>query len=89
MVLSDPVYRSPLGMFRWLALFSWRRIRVPANVRAVHWFRQRSSLPAGHELWPERKERTTISPAVWAEVSHQYMDDLRLFHRECERVAEL
>lgn len=89
MVLSDPVYRSPLFFTRWLALVPWRSIAVPANVRVVHWFRQRVSLPAGHSLRPQRKDRTVVTPAVWAEVSHLYMDDLRLFHRECERVASL
>jgi hypothetical protein len=55
----------------------------------VHWFRQRSSLPAGQMLAPRHKHRTVITPPVWAEVSHQYMDDLRGFHRQCERVAAL
>lgn len=89
MVLSDPVYRSPCVLFRWLALTPWRTIRVPPNVRAVRWFRQRLSLPAGHDLVAMQKERTAIAPAVWAEVSHAYMDDCRLFHRECERIAAL
>lgn len=89
MVLSDPVYRSPWPWWRWLALASWRSIRVPANVRVVHWFRQRTNLPAGHNLIPIRKERTIVTTPVWVEVSHQYMDDLRLFHLECERVAAL
>jgi pimeloyl-ACP methyl ester carboxylesterase len=89
MVLSDPVYRSPWIITRWLALVPWRSILVPPNVRVVHWFRQRVSLPSGHALRPQRKERTVISPAVWADVSHLYMDDLRTFHRECERVSAL
>lgn len=89
MVLSDPVYRSPLAITRWLAMVPWRSILVPANVRVVHWFRQRLSLPAGHLLRPVRKERTVITPPVWAEVSHLYMDDLKSFHKEAERVASL
>ncbi len=89
MVLSDPVYRAPWLLLRWLALVSGRTIRVPTNVRVVHWFRQRTSMPAGHALYAQHKERTIITPAIWAEVSHQYMDDLRLFHHECERVAAL
>jgi pimeloyl-ACP methyl ester carboxylesterase len=89
MVLSDPVYRSPWLATRWLALVPWRSILVPPNVRVVHWFRQKVSLPAGHALRAERRQKTLITPPVWAEVSHLYMDDLRLFHRECERVSAL
>lgn len=89
MVLSDPVYRSPWLSLRWLSLVTWGAIRVPVNVRVVHWFRQRTSRPAGHALVPVRKERTIITPPVWSEVSHLYMDDLRPFHLECERVAAL
>lgn len=89
MVLSDPVYRAPWLLLRWLALARGRTIAVPPNVRVVHWFRQRTSWPAGHNLYAQRKERTIITPPLWAEVSHQYMDDLRPFHLECERVAAL
>ena len=89
MVLSDPVYRSPWLVTRWLALVPWRAILVPPNVRVVHWFRQKTSLPAGHALRVHAPRRTIITPAVWGEVSHLYMDDLRSFHRECERVAGL
>lgn len=87
MVLSDPVYRSPWIITRWLAMAPWRSITVPHNVRVVHWFRQRLSLPAGHTLVAARSDRTVITPPVWAEVAHAYMDDLRVFHRECERIA--
>lgn len=86
MVLSDPVYRSPLLSFRWLALLQWSTIRVPANVFAVHWFRQNISLPAGHDLKAD-SPATWLSDPKWVEVDHQYMDDWRPFHNECERVA--
>jgi hypothetical protein len=89
MVLSDPVYRSPWPGMRWLALARWRAIQVPPNVRVVFWFRQRASLPAGHALAARRNDRTIITPPVWVEVDHQYMDDLPLFHRQCERVSAL
>lgn len=87
MVLSDPVYRSPWRSLAWLAMVSWSSIRVPANVRRVTWFRQRMNRPAGHRLVAADPAATEIAPPVLAHVTHQYMDDLRSFHLECERVA--
>jgi hypothetical protein len=89
MVLSDPVYRSRSFLTRWLALWPCAAIVVPANVRLVRWFRQEISVPAGHVLRAAERERTHIAPPIWAEVGHQYMDDWRPFHRECERIAAL
>jgi hypothetical protein len=89
MVLSDPVYRSPLLPFRWLAFCPWRPIVVPRNVRQVTWFRQRRNRPSGCRLVAEDSQRTTIRPAdgYEADVIHEYMDDLLAFHRMCERTA--
>lgn len=89
MVLSDPVYRSPWLLFRWLAFVPGRAIRVPSNVRQVVWFRQRRSRPAGCRLVAEDVLRTVIRPATGylADVAHEYMDDLQAFHRACERLS--
>ena len=87
MVLSDPVYRSPLAAFRWLAIAPWPVIEVPANVERVAWFRQTRSRPTGHDLRAADPRRTHIDPPVWDEASHLYMDELPAFHEAALRAS--
>ena len=87
MVLSDPVYRHWWLPRRWTSMLDWMSIRVPDNVRKVVWFRQRENKPAGHDLVPADRTKTTIYPAVEATLTHQYMDDYRPFHMECHKCA--
>lgn len=87
MVLSDPVYRSPWLLLRWLSLGSLAFIVVPDNVQEVLWFRQKVNRPKGHRLVAEDPDRTRIAESKWAEVAHQYMDDLDEFHATCAEVA--
>jgi pimeloyl-ACP methyl ester carboxylesterase len=87
MVLSDPVFRSPWLLLRWLSLVSYAFIVVPDNVRNVIWFRQTTNRPAGHHLIAQNPDRTRIAESKWVEVAHQYMDDLPEFHEACEEEA--
>lgn len=76
-VLCDAVYRPRWISFDWLALTRLPKIRVPANVREVSWFRQRTGLPAGHDVIAEDRTRTRVNAAVVCDgVAHQFMDDL-------------
>jgi hypothetical protein len=88
MVLSDPVYRHPLLAMRWLTLFRFPVIGVPANVQAVRWFRQRDSWPWGHELYAEGKE-TRIYDPVEAGCGHLGMDEYGPFHEAALEEAEI
>jgi pimeloyl-ACP methyl ester carboxylesterase len=88
MVLSDPVFRSPWLVLRWLSLVSYAFIVVPDNVLDVIWFRQKVNRPAGHHLVARDPRRTRINQSTWAEVAHQYMDDLPEFHQACEEAAK-
>ena len=83
MVLSDPVYRHWHLLGRWRALFPWSRIariRVPANVAAMHSFWQRRNWPRACQLVADDPSRTKIHRPKLATVEHGYMDDLRAFH---------
>ncbi len=85
MVLCDPVYRSWLISFRWLAMLKSPNITIPDNVNRVSWFRQKKNRPAGHDLHPENG--TQIEAAVWLPLIHQDMDDAPEFHAKCICVA--
>ena len=80
MVLSDPVYRHPLYSMRWLTLFRFPVISVPANVRSVRWFRQRDEWPWGHELLAESQATQIHTPVVVTECGHLSIDEYEPFH---------
>lgn len=87
-VLCDPVYH---GLARWRALiprtlFRRVRIRIPANVDEVHWFRQFETKPAGHDLKPT-SPYTRIHDPVVLDSPHTEMDNRPEFHQRCLRVA--
>lgn len=89
LVLSDAVYRHwyPLGW--WRAFAPWRRIKVPENVRYVHWFRQDLNFPRGHDIVAENPSRTRVSAPIKANQFHSYMDDLLYWHNQAhESVAK-
>ncbi len=86
-VLSDPVYRSRLLSFRWLAFVPWCRLKIPANVREVVWVRQRMSLPRGHDLVAADPRATLIHPASVLSVPHTRIDDAPWFWSEALEVA--
>lgn len=77
MVLSDPVYRWRWAL--WRVLFRWPKITVPANVAEVHWFRQRTSWPFGHDLVAEDANKTKIHQPEWCLRKHTFMDDAEPF----------
>lgn len=87
MVLSDPVYHSPLLLARWMAMLSDGRIMVPYKVVEVYWFRQKENRPHGHDLIAE-STGTMIHPAIWLTSTHQYMDDAAPFRLLCHKVAK-
>lgn len=73
--LIDPVYRHRYLAGQWRALLPWVPIKVPSNVKRVTWWRQKETLPHGHDLKAE-SEFTEIEPPVWVEgVEHVHMDD--------------
>lgn len=86
-VLSDPVYCPPLRCLAWLALVPWIPIRVPDNVRRVHYFLQRLNFPRGHKLVADDARRTTIERPQEARQVHHYMDTLFAWQYLCSDVA--
>jgi len=88
-VLSDPVYRHPWAIFRWLALaggsgysqFHWMAppvIRLPDNVREAWVFHQCLNRPAGHRVVPA--DDTLLHPARLVNRVHGEMDEAPEFH---------
>lgn len=86
-VLSDAVYRHWYLLGSWRALVPWSRITVPSNVRRVTWFRQKESLPSGHNLRAQDPTATYIEKPTWLKLSHVYADDSQAFHDACLKVA--
>lgn len=86
-VLSDPVYCPPLRCLAWLALCPWQKIRVPDNVKRVHYFFQRENLPQGHHLVADDPRKTTIERPHQARQEHHYMDELHAWQFLCGDVA--
>jgi|GEM_PF-1480907 len=85
MVLSDPVYRHGCRSLAWLSLVRGPRIRVPANVKRLTWFYQRTNRPAGHALVDAAGHPV---PGLFVPgVIHQAMDDLPAFHEACRAAA--
>lgn len=83
LVLSDAVYRHWWLPRRWTSLLRWVLLTVPANVRHVTWFRQRFTVPRGHEVVAEDPKRTLVERARVLQLDHVYMDDAREFHLAC------
>ena len=88
MVCSDPIYRSPLMCFAWLAMVNWKRLVVPPNVRRVQWFYQKMNLPQSQGLVAADDTRTIIEKGVELIRTHQYCDDSKQFHDACHAAAE-
>lgn len=90
-VLSDAVYRHDYIFGQWRAFVPWMKIKIPANVRHVSWFRQWSNLPRGHSAVAEDPSKTNVKAPfeVRSGVTHQYMDDYPPFHAEANRRAAM
>ena len=81
-VLCDPVTRSPL-LPTWLpinplSLLPNRKIKVPSNIREVHWLRQKVNRPCGHT---PVGEHCIIHDPVELSVNHSAMEDSPQFHK--------
>lgn len=88
MVLSDAVYRHWYCLGQWRAFVSAWAIRIPDNVLEVTQFRQRESLPMGHEIKVDNPGRTKLSPINWLPVDHCWMDDHVQFRKACHGAAK-
>lgn len=84
MVLSDPVYRSPLWIFSWQALLNIRSITYPRNVWNIDYFVQQNIPPKGHTVKIEDK---TIEPVI-LNSTHLLMDDHEEYHNKCLEVTQ-
>lgn len=89
-ILSDAVYRSRFILGKWLAFVDWPVIRVPPNVKIVHWFYQRMNRPRGHRVVAVNEQSTKIDPPEGTQLSaiHQFLDDSPVFHKLVISVAE-
>lgn len=86
-ILCDPVYRSTLKSFRWLALIPGAKIPVPANVDRVTWFYQRRDTPAGHEPKPASPQTIVETGIRLAGHVHATMDESSDFLAASVRAA--
>ena len=91
-VLTDPVFRSSI-LPAWLpinplSLLSAPAVRVPCNVREVHWFFQRTQRPYGHHVIAEDPSATKVHEGVECDCDHLHMDDLPDFRDRSLLVAE-
>lgn len=50
-------------------------IKIPKNVRAVSYFRQSQTVPAGRQLKPVSSTVTLVRDAVWVEKPHTRIDE--------------
>lgn len=89
MVLCDAVYRHKYWLGNWRALCPFSKIKIPANVEKVTWFRQKQNFPRGHNLKPE-SDTTIIRNPQELKDKHQQCDDSFLFQKEtfksCHRI---
>ena len=80
-VLCDPVSRSPY-LPAWLplnplSLLSDRKLKLPDNIREIHWLRQKVNRPCGHT---PICEHAIIHDPVELKVPHSAMEDSPEFH---------
>jgi len=87
-VLCDAVYRHWYWAGNWRSLVSWRSISVPDNVLRVTQFRQRESLPMGHEIKAENAGLTDLGPINWLTTDHCWMDDHPAFRKACKEACQ-
>lgn len=87
-VLCDAVFRPHCRALAFLALTPGRKILVPANVREVTWFRQRTGLPMGHDVVAADPKQTRVHPGILVPgVTHHYMDDEWCWWNKCLQLA--
>lgn len=72
--LIDPVYRHPYWLGQWRALIPWWSVKIPNNVQHVTWWRQKQSIPRGHDLIADRS-KTLLEPPQEISVDHIHADD--------------
>ena len=84
MVLCDAVYRHKYWLGNWRAMCPLSKIKIPANVEEVTWFRQQQNYPRGHKLKPE-SDTTKINSPMELKYKHSKMDESYLYHREVFR----
>ena len=87
--LCDGVYKPALRLTSWLALTPWPKLKIPANVRSVSWFRQHVNTPAGHDLIAVDPQKTRIADPVVLSHRHDEMDEAAAFQLEARQVAGL
>jgi len=87
-VLSDAVYRHWYWLGQWRAFVSAWAIRIPDNVRKVTHFRQRQSMPMGHDVKADNPGKTLIGKPIWLKADHSWMDDASPFRSACRDAAE-
>jgi len=87
MVLCDAVYRHKYWLGNWRAMCPLSKIKIPANVEEVTWFRQQQNYPRGHKLKPE-SDTTKINSPMELKYKHQKCDDSYVFHKEVFKACQ-
>jgi hypothetical protein len=96
MVLSDPVYRHPWTILRWMSLLKRkpfflgpRVISIPPNIKEVYRFHQERDLPQGSHLIAQN-ENTLIHRSEKLMYVHTKMDEAEDFHEKAlEQASKL
>lgn len=84
-VLCDPVYRSRVPLFRWLALVRRWRIRLPENIRRAVWFYQRNRHPMGH--LPRPADDPRVIRLQQLDETHNSIDEAEEYYNAVLRYA--
>jgi hypothetical protein len=87
-VFADPVYRDPIAIRNWRALWPYSTVWVPANIQNVYWTRQFLDWPRAHNVRAEDPDATWINPPVVCDRTHAYMDEAPEFRRLVHLVAD-
>lgn len=78
--LADPVWRPFSFLPSIRSICPWKKLYIPRNVQECYYTHQRQNKPCGHPVIAESKATTLHSTTVH-DVTHQYMDDDKIFHR--------
>lgn len=83
-VICDPVYRSIVLLFRWLA-FCDMTIKYPKNVEVVAWFRQFMDEPGGDKV----ASPNPLPKPIPLPYPHTQIDNSPEYHAEAEKQVKL
>lgn len=70
-----------------LSMTPWLKLKIPTNVKNVHWFYQRQNRPQGHKI-VALNPNTTIHQGIQLPADHPFMDEQPEFQNLAMKVAQ-